>query len=419
MQRYIDKITRLPVIIALTFGLVGGAVFALILVQADQVVSGEGHKQAEKQVRQLSAMAADLIQQRTLTEMRDQEFTGLPSREVISRHSNAAVQNFPGQIVLMEEGRSEVLFTTFTKSRLDQFFGEILANRSKDRFMLGNGDSSYVTYKQPLIFSEQNKALEGFFMARESVLMAPYEKVSARLWFYSIVGLVLLIAAGALLGKFLSVRLNAIRQVVVDAEKGEKPEPLSELGTKEFNDLASALNLLIQGPSAKDKVRQEANTDALTGLLNRRGFVQAMDDKFSKGGGSAEMSVMFMDLDGFKPINDTYGHDVGDDILKEVAKRLSTCTREQDIICRLGGDEFVLLFPGLTDRKVLEQRADRVLAQINDPYWVEDNRVTMGVSIGISIGPADGKTGEELLSAADEAMYAAKKTGKNQCTFYS
>jgi len=128
---------------------------------------------------------------------------------------------------------------------------------------------------------------------------------------------------------------------------------------------------------------------------------------------------MFLDLDGFKPINDTYGHDVGDNILIEVAKRLGSCVREQDVICRLGGDEFVLLFPGLVDREVLIQRADRVLAQINEPYWIGDNRVTMGVSIGISIGPADGKTGEALLTASDEAMYTAKKTGKNQYTFYS
>jgi len=175
----------------------------------------------------------------------------------------------------------------------------------------------------------------------------------------------------------------------------------------------------VQGPTEKDIVRQQANTDALTGLYNRRGLVQAMDDRFKQGGNAAEMSVMFLDLDGFKPINDTYGHDVGDEVLKEVSTRLQTCVRDHDILCRLGGDEFVLMFPSLVDREVLQQRADRVLARVNEPYWVGDSRVTMGVSIGISIGPGDGKTGEELLAAADQAMYSAKKTGKNQFTFYS
>lgn len=408
----------MQILMPLAFAAVAGLVFLVLLAQAGGVVQGEGQREAQKTVSQLAAMTADLIQQRTQLEMRAMGFEGAPDQNLISRQGNAAVQNFPGQIILLEQGTSQVLFSTLQAAPLDAVFNDILAKRTQTQFTVNAPGGGYIVAKHDLVFP-QGYTVEGFFMMRESLMLAPYNEMVAQMRFYTIFGIILLAFAGGVLGRYLSSRLKVITRVVDEAEQGNKPEPLSEMGMKELSDLAASLNVLIQGPTAKDKVRQEANTDALTGLLNRRGFVQAMDDKFSKGGSAAEMSVMFLDLDGFKPINDTYGHDVGDDVLKEVAQRLQHCTREQDVLCRLGGDEFVLLFPGLKDRKVLEERADRVLAKVNEPYWVEDTRVTMGVSIGISIGPDDGKTGEELLGAADEAMYAAKKTGKNQFTFYS
>ena len=131
------------------------------------------------------------------------------------------------------------------------------------------------------------------------------------------------------------------------------------------------------------------------------------------------MAVLFIDLDGFKPINDTYGHEMGDDALKAISERFGACVRDSDVLARIGGDEFVMMFNGLDDRKVLETRVKRVLELVNEPIWINDTRLKMGASIGLAMAPQDGKDAEELLNAADEAMYAAKQGGKNGYRFYS
>jgi diguanylate cyclase (GGDEF)-like protein len=233
-------------------------------------------------------------------------------------------------------------------------------------------------------------------------------------------GMALSVLVALFLARGVTVPIARIRKTVEMVEKGDKPAPIPVSGGGEIAKLIKAVNTLVQGPSAKDEVHQQAHTDPLTGLANRRALVAALDDVMKRGyRGKKEVSLMFLDLDGFKPINDTYGHEVGDEVLKTVAKRLGACVRDDDVICRLGGDEFVLMFPGLVDRDSIKQRADMVLQQINEPYWVGDARVTMGVSIGIAIAPQDGTDGEGILNASDEAMYVAKKQGKNQYAFYS
>ena len=418
-MNYLKKLSQLQFVLSVAYALVGIVVFGLFLMQTSSVVENKGVEQAYRNVHQLGAMAADLIQQRTQIEMRAAGSQSIPTQSMIARQGNAAVQNFPGQIVLIDAGNGQSIYTTFDSNDSGMITEKIMDNAGKESFEIILGQSKYIATKQKLLFGT-NYSLEGYFFINSTLAMAPYEHIISRIQVLVFLGILLLAGVGFFIGHFLSISLRNITKTIHEAEQGDKPEKLNEMSIAvELRELIKALNLLIQGPSAKDIVRKEANTDVLTGLLNRRGFIQAMDEKFSQGGQAAEMSAMFMDLDGFKPINDTHGHDVGDDILREVAKRLIHCTREEDIVCRLGGDEFVLLFPGLRDKKVLEDRADKVLAKINEPYWVNDTRVTMGASIGISVGPDDGKSGEELLNAADEAMYSAKKTGKNQFTFYS
>lgn len=414
------KFFRLPFVLAGVFLVLGILVFGLIILQVGGISASSGRAQAEVTVQQMAGIAGETMRQRLIDDMQRLNLEGLPEQSMLRQHMNAAMQTFPGQIVINKTGEDVYPAMSMTEKDLTAIKASLKANM-RERFgsVMLNG-KEYITYTEPLRLTgaEQPDFMVAYMMPAETMLK-PYEAVSFRVKMMSVLGVVFMVLVGAATGFLLAQRLLKVTNTLRMAEGGGKPEPLSTLGSYEFAQLAEAVNLLLQGPTEKDKVRQQANTDALTGLLNRRGFVQAMDDRFKQGGNSAEMSVMFLDLDGFKPINDTYGHDVGDNILIEAGKRLVSCVREQDIVCRLGGDEFVLLFPGLTDREVLIQRADRVLAQINEPYWIGDNRVTMGVSIGISIGPADGKTGEALLTASDEAMYTAKKTGKNQYTFYS
>lgn len=209
--------------------------------------------------------------------------------------------------------------------------------------------------------------------------------------------------------------VKIIKQCIASAsavEHGEKGEPIETNRQDELGQLVNAMNRLLD----RDKATKQANEDPLTGLANRRFLTQRLEQVCAAGTSAA---VIFIDLDGFKPINDEYGHEVGDIALKMVSERLGTCVRETDVLCRLGGDEFVVMFVGMEDREVITQRADKILEMIGQPYWIENNRIRMGASLGIAIHPEDGKTAEEVLNAADESMYAAKQGGKNAYRFYS
>lgn len=195
-------------------------------------------------------------------------------------------------------------------------------------------------------------------------------------------------------------------------ENGEKCDAVSTGRNDEFLWLEQSINRLID----RDKALREANQDPLTGLANRRYLVQRLERAMET---QMPLALMFIDLDGFKPINDDFGHDVGDEALRLVAERLGACIRETDILCRLGGDEFVVMLPHLTDREVLAQRAGKMIEMINTTMWIQGNRVRMGASIGVAVSPQDGTTVEAVMNAADQSMYAAKQGGKNGYRFYS
>lgn len=218
------------------------------------------------------------------------------------------------------------------------------------------------------------------------------------------------------LARYLSDDIKTVLKRLINgaraAENGEKGDPINLGRHDEFEALAEAINGLMD----RDKAIRDANEDPLTGLANRRYIMQRLDYFIDQ---KVPLAVMFIDLDGFKPINDEYGHDAGDEALKIVAERMTACTRESDIVARIGGDEFIILFKGLEDEEVLKGRADKVLEIVGTPMWIDGNRIRMGASIGISIYPKDGEDSESIVNASDEAMYAAKQGGKNAYRFYS
>ncbi|MCP5405411.1 MAG: GGDEF domain-containing protein [Pseudomonadaceae bacterium] len=200
--------------------------------------------------------------------------------------------------------------------------------------------------------------------------------------------------------------------VVTKIERNETPQPVQTTRTDDMGELAAAINRLTN----RDKAVEQANTDALTGLANRRGLNQKLAYAFKR---NQPLALFYIDLDKFKPINDTYGHEMGDAVLKRVAELFLANVRENDVVARIGGDEFVLLMFDLTDRKLLEDRAEKILTAISEPMWVNDVRVKIGGSIGITVAPTDGESPEALMAAADETMYAVKKAGRNNWKFYS
>ena len=168
------------------------------------------------------------------------------------------------------------------------------------------------------------------------------------------------------------------------------------------------------------KLYHGANYDALTGLPNRA----LLDDRIAHAipkvsREEGDLGVLFIDLDGFKPVNDTHGHLVGDQVLQEVAKRFSDCVRESDTVARLGGDEFVVLALDVKGREGVETVAKHILASLDAPITVEETSVQVGASIGISLYPTDGDKSGLLVDKADKAMYEAKKAGKNTYRLFS
>jgi diguanylate cyclase (GGDEF)-like protein len=206
--------------------------------------------------------------------------------------------------------------------------------------------------------------------------------------------------------------LQQMVAVCAKLERTEQPQPLPTNRTDVIGELAAAINRLFK----RDKAVEQANSDALTGLANRRGLLQKLEYAFKR---KQPLALFYIDLDKFKPINDTYGHEMGDAVLKRVAELFLANVRENDIVARLGGDEFVLVMLDLTDRALLSDRATKILATISEPMWVNDVRVKIGGSIGITVAPQDGETVEALMAAADETMYAVKKAGRNNFKFYS
>lgn len=235
-------------------------------------------------------------------------------------------------------------------------------------------------------------------------------------WLPFVAGLVVGVASAAAIAKLHSTSLNKTVRKLVSAvravEQGEKREPLALPKHSIFYGLAESMNALID----RDKAVRDANEDPLTGLANRRYLTQRLERLLEQ---KVPLAVMFIDLDGFKPINDKYGHDVGDEALRMVSDRLGACIRESDVLSRIGGDEFIILFTGLEDEEVLKERGDKVLEMVRTPMWISGNRVRMGASIGISVSPKDGEDVETIINAADESMYAAKQGGKNAYRFYS
>jgi diguanylate cyclase (GGDEF)-like protein/PAS domain S-box-containing protein len=173
---------------------------------------------------------------------------------------------------------------------------------------------------------------------------------------------------------------------------------------------------------SEEMVWQQANFDALTGLPNRRMLNARLEQELNKSNRTRKkLALMFLDLDDFKDVNDTLGHDYGDTLLKLAAERLVNLVYSQDVVARLGGDEFVILISELEKEKVnnLDLIARKVLASLSQPFVLGQNKIFVSASIGISIFPDDAGSLEELLKCVDQAMYASKKRGGNCFTYFT
>ena len=171
---------------------------------------------------------------------------------------------------------------------------------------------------------------------------------------------------------------------------------------------------------AHERLEYLANFDALTGLPNRRLFFDRLTCILSHCKRYKEQfSLLFLDLDRFKAINDTLGHDAGDELLREVAKRTQACLRHADTVARMGGDEFAVILSKIVEPSDSAIVSSKIIAALSEPFIIQDQECHIGVSIGVSVFPTHAENAESLLKAADSAMYCAKQNGRNCYRYFS
>lgn len=178
------------------------------------------------------------------------------------------------------------------------------------------------------------------------------------------------------------------------------------------------LTMLITGRRHHEQIVRMARHDSLTGLSNRVSFREKLQCCYAAVREGRNFALHVLDLDGFKGVNDTYGHPLGDKLLKAVAERLQANLRQSDFVARLGGDEFAILQGNLPNDDAAATLAARLCRILAEPYDIDEIKVTVGASIGIALGSKDGRAMSHLLKAADLALYAAKADGRGKYKFY-
>jgi diguanylate cyclase (GGDEF)-like protein len=194
--------------------------------------------------------------------------------------------------------------------------------------------------------------------------------------------------------------------------------------------LVGATGIHVVGRNSKQRIRErkayetkiwrQANFDTLTGLSNRSLFMDRLDRALAYARRQdSKLALLFIDLDGFKDVNDTLGHAHGDLLLQEAAKRLRNCIREMDTVSRLGGDEFTVILPELAESISAATVAGTILTSFARPFVIDNHETRLSASIGITVFPQDGKDSGMLLQHADTAMYRAKAEGRNTFRYFT
>ncbi|WP_025028739.1 sensor domain-containing diguanylate cyclase [Caldalkalibacillus mannanilyticus] len=234
-------------------------------------------------------------------------------------------------------------------------------------------------------------------------------------------GIVITLTTIFLLEKVILSRLMALAANVSNIRKSKDlssrvpitgEDEISHL-EEEFNKMMSSLE------KSQQKMKHSAYHDALTGLPNRLLFYERLNQLIANAEQEGKLlAVIFIDLDKFKEINDSLGHDYGDALLRKVAEGLRNSVREGDVISRIGGDEFTVILSHIESNGEVEVISQRILAELVTPYQIKGESLMVSASLGISFYPTDCEDAEGLLKKADQAMYASKNKGGNQYYFY-
>jgi diguanylate cyclase (GGDEF)-like protein/PAS domain S-box-containing protein len=229
-------------------------------------------------------------------------------------------------------------------------------------------------------------------------------------------------------GQFTGDPEEFFEAIMADIRMGKSSTKIVESGTRRVlrvteqpmpnGGWVATLEDITEWQEAQALISHMARHDALTNLPNRTLFREQLENGLRRVRRNEHVAVLFLDLDHFKGVNDSLGHPIGDDLLRDVGKRLTDCVREGDTVCRLGGDEFAIIQVGEDPVASPTSLANRLIGAISAPYEIQGHQITIGVSIGIAVSPADGSDPDQLLKNADLALYRAKAEGRGIFHFF-
>ncbi|MDX1385112.1 MAG: diguanylate cyclase, partial [Thermoanaerobaculia bacterium] len=224
-------------------------------------------------------------------------------------------------------------------------------------------------------------------------------------WAFVVVVLVL----GLVVIRRIDRRLGSLTEVAEAIERGQVAPPTHDLDEGSIGDLSRAIRKMA------DRVHERINHDILTGLPNRRFFDALLEPAIREADERRRvLGVVLLDLDTFKDVNDGFGHEFGDDLLKQVAVRLVDSVRDTDAVARFGGDEFAVVVAGADSADAVMGSARRLVQAFREPFRVDGHELTVTASAGVGVYPKDGSTPLELVRSADAALYRAKNGGRNR-----
>ena len=324
----------------------------------------------------------------------------------ISRAANSDISLKQLYPVIREELSTIIDTTNFYIALFDEEKNKLYFPYYADE--TGERDENFVISK----YSDSNNIFYYIFKTGESLLLNynKYKKLIARGDFVSYD---VITNKQIWLGVPLKVENKIIGSMVLQSYTD--PELYSQKDIKLMEFVSQQIATAIERKQAEEKLKFLSLYDPLTKLPNRVLFYDRMRQEIAYAKREQKkFALMFLDLDNIKKVNDKFGHDIGDQLLQEVAKKFNKLLREADTICRLGGDEFIILLPRLKQpRENAVDVARKILHSLGEPFLIKDNQIYVNTSIGIALYPDDGEKEEVLIKSADKAMYAAKKEGPN------
>lgn len=320
---------------------------------------------------------------------------------------------------------AEVALETMQESS-KQWYKDYLELLELRKMNLWRSDINYIRNKiQPLqrnVFDELGsleRALNLWSSENTQHVDDAAKNINIELWFLTSVAILFVFLIYIKLNKSLLLPLETLTESIINQSGNHENIKISKEGGKEVHILINAFNSMREQIHHRQMVLEfQAMHDSLTGLPNRALLQDRLEQSIHQAErNKSEMSLLLLDLDRFKDINDTLGHPVGDIVLREVSKRLDNCLRATDTVARLGGDEFAII-TSYSNPSQIESFINRIVKDIERVITVEDQKLYIGLSVGVASFPKDGLNADTLIQHADIAMYSAKRENKNH-EFYN